>query len=58
MGALRISKGKYQALIFQGLNNFKSKEKKIVKYKKPKSDNEDERSNLTGEGSMKKSKKK
>ena len=58
MGSLRISKGKDNALIFQGSKNSKSKEKQIVKEMKPKSDNEDERSNLIDEGSMKKLKKK
>ena len=52
MGALRYSKGKDDALIVQVGNNFKSKEKK------PKSDNEDETSKPTDEGSMKKVKKK
>ena len=58
MGALRVSKGKYHAIIVQGSNNAKSKENQIVKENNPKSDNDDERSNLTDEGSMKKVKKK
>ena len=58
MGALRSSKGKDNALIFQGINNARSKDKQMVKEKKPKSNNEDERSNLIDEGSMKKFKKK
>ena len=58
MGALRISKGKDHALIVQGSKNARSKEKQIVKEKKPKLDNEDESSNPTDEGSMKKVKKK
>ena len=60
MWVLRISKGKDHALIVQGNKNAKSKEKKIVKEKKPKSNNEDEGPNPTDEGSnsMKKVKKK
>ena len=58
MGALRISDGKDHALIVQGSNNANSKEKKLVKEKKPRSGNEYGRSNLTDEGSMKKFKKK
>ena len=58
MSAIIIYKGKDNALIFQVSNNSKSKEKQIVKEKKPNSDNEDERSNLTHEGWMKKVKKK
>ena len=58
MGALKYSKGKYHDLIVQGGNNTKSKEKKIVKEKKPKSDIGNESSNPTDEGSMKKVKKK
>ena len=50
MGALRSSKGKYHSLIVQGSKNVRSKEKQILKEKKPKLDNEDGRSNLTGEG--------
>ena len=42
MGALKYSNGKYHALIFQGIKNTKSKEKQIVKEKKPKSEIEDE----------------
>ena len=42
----------------QGIMNTKSKEKQIVKAYKPKSDNEDESSKPTDEGSMKKVKKK
>ena len=58
MGSLRISKGKDHSLIVQGSRNAKSKEKQIVKEKKPKSDNEDESLKPTDEGSMKKVKKK
>ena len=58
MGAFRISKGKDHALIVQGSDNERSKEKKIVKEKNPKSNNEDESSKPTDEGSMKKVKKK
>ena len=50
MGALRISKGKGHALIVQGSKNAKSKEKKIVKEKKPNLDNEDGGSMPTNEG--------
>ena len=57
MGALRSSKGKDHALIFQGSKNIKSKENQIVKEKKPKSDIEDETLKPTDEGSMKKVKK-
>ena len=42
MGALRYSKGEDHALIFQGIKNINSKEKQIVKEKKPKSEIEDE----------------
>ena len=58
MEYIRISKGKDDAIIFKLIKNENSKEKQIVKEKKPKSDNEDERSNLTDEGSMKKVNKK
>ena len=58
MGSLRISKGKDHDIIVQGSKNAKSKENQIVKEKKPKSDNKDEGSNPTDEGSMKKVKKK
>ena len=58
MGALIISKGKDHSLIVQGSTNANSKEKQIVKENKPKSDNEDERSNVNDEGSMNKAKKK
>ena len=58
MGALRYSNGKDHSLIVQGSNNSKSKEKQIVKENKPKSDNEDESSNPTNEGSRKKIRKK
>ena len=57
MGALRISKGKDHALIVLGSKNSKSKEKQIVKEKKPKSGNEDEGSNPTDEGLKKVNKK-
>ena len=50
MGALKIYKGKDHTLIVQGSKNAKSKEKKKVKEKYPKSDNEDEGSNPTDEG--------
>ena len=58
MGALRSSKGKDHALIFQGINNSISKDNQIVKEKNPKLDNEDESSKPTNEGSMKKVKNK
>ena len=58
MGSLRYSKGKYNAFIVQGSNNSKSKEKQIVKEKKPKSEIEDEGSKPTDEDSVKKVKKK
>ena len=58
MGDLRYSKRKDHALIVQGRNDAISKEKKIVKEKKPKLDNEDESLKPTDEGSMKKVKKK
>ena len=52
MGALRSSKDKDHALMVQGSKNARSKEKQIVKEKKPKSDNEDESSKPIDEGSM------
>ena len=58
MGALRYFKGKYHTLIVKGSNNIKSKEKQIVKEKKPKSVIEDEGSKPTDEDSMKKVEKK
>ena len=58
MGSLRYSNGKDNSLIVQGSKNARSKEKKIVKEKKPKLDNEDESSKPIDEGSMKKVKKK
>ena len=58
MGSLISSKGKDHALIVQGSKNAKSKVKRIVKEKNPKSNNEDESSKPTDEGSMKKVKKK
>ena len=58
MSSLRIYKGKDHALIFQGTKNVKSKEKQIVKYKKPKSGTEDESLEPIDEVSMKKFKKK
>ena len=58
MGALRISKENDHTLIVQGSKNAKSKEKQTVKEKKLRSDNEDESSKPTDEGSMKKVKKK
>ena len=57
-GALRIYKRNEYAIIVQGSKNEKSKEKQIVKEKNPKSNNEDESSKPTDEGSMKKVKKK
>ena len=54
MGAIRYYKGRDYSLIVQGRKNTRSKEKQIVKEKKPKSDNEDESSKPTDEGSMKK----
>ena len=58
MGAIRISNGKDHALIVQGSKNSNSKEKKIVKGKKPKSNNEDESSRPIDDSSVKKFKKK
>ena len=60
MGNIKISQEKYNSLIFQGRNNSKRKEKKIVKEKKPKSNDEDEESKPVDQGSnsMKKFKKK
>ena len=58
MGAIISSKGKDHALIAQGNKHIKSKEKKVVKEKKPKSDIEDESSKPTNEDSVKKGKKK
>ena len=58
MGSLIFSKGKDHSIIVQGSNTEISKEKQIVKEKKPKSDNEDESSKPTDGGSMKKFKKK
>ena len=58
MSSLISSKGKDHALIVQGIKNAKSKYKQIVKENMLKSDNEDERSKLTYESSMKKVKKK
>ena len=58
MGALRYFNCKDHSLIVQGSNNTESKENKIVKEKKPKSDNEDESLKPTDEGSMKKVEKK
>ena len=46
MGTLKISKSKDHALIVQGSKNANSKEKKILKEKKPMSGIEDEGSNL------------
>ena len=56
MGVLNSSKGKDHALIVQGSNNVKSKEKQIVK--KLKSEIEDENLKPTDEDSIKKGKKK
>ena len=42
MGTFKITNNKDHKLIFQGSKNAKSKEKKIVKEKKPKSDDENE----------------
>ena len=58
MGSLISSKRKDHSLIVQGIKNNKSKEKQIVKEKKPKSDIEDQSSKPTNEDSMKKVKKK
>ena len=58
MGALKYSSGKDHTLMVQGSKNTKSKEKQIVKEKKPKLEIEDEGSKLTDEDSMKKVKKK
>ena len=54
MGDIVSYKGKDHALIIQGSKNEISKEKQIVKQKKPKSDNEDECLKPIDEGSMKK----
>ena len=58
MGSLSSSKGKDHALKVQGSKNTKSKEKQIVKEKKPKSEIEDESSKPTDEDSVKKVNKK
>ena len=58
MGSIIYSKGKDHALKVQGSKNTKSKEKQIVKEKKPKSEIEDESSKPTDEDSVKKVKKK
>ena len=58
MGVLKSSKGKDHALMVQGSKNIKSKEKQIVKEKKPKSEIEDESLNPIDEDSVKKVKKK
>ena len=58
MDDIRFSNGKDHALIVQGRNNTKFKEKKIVKQKKPKSEIEDESLKPTDEDSMKKVKNK
>ena len=57
MVSLRSSKGNDHALIVQGIENTKSKEKQIVKEKNPKSEIEDKGLKLTNEYSMKKVKK-
>ena len=58
MGALTYSKGNYHSLMVQGSKNARSKEKQIVKEKKPKSEIEDESLNPTDEDSVKKGKNK
>ena len=58
MGAFRSSKSKDHSLIVQGSKNTESKEKQIVKEKKPKLQIEDDSLNRTDEDSMKKIKKK
>ena len=58
IGTLRTSNREDHALIVKGSKNSKSKEKKIVKEKKPNTDSEDASLNPTDEGSMKKVKKK
>ena len=58
MGSLKYSKGKDHALMVQGSKNARSKEKQIVKEKKPKSEIEDESSKPTDEDLVKKVKKK
>ena len=58
MGALKYSKSNHHALMVQGSKNIKSKEKQIVKEKKPKSEIEDESSKPIDEDSVKKTKKK
>ena len=58
MGFLNYSKVKDNFLLFQVNNNFKSKEKQIVKENKTKSEIEDEVLKPTNEDSMKKVKKK
>ena len=58
MGVLNSPKSKDHAFLVQGKKNVKSKEKQIVKEKKPKSEIEDESSKSTYEDSVKKVKKK
>ena len=58
MGFLISYNGNYHSLIVQGIKNIQSKEKKIVKEKKPKLEIEDESLKPTDEDSIKKSKKK
>ena len=58
MGSIKYHKGKYHDLMVQGSKNTKSKEKKIMKEKKPKSEIEDKGSKPIDENSMKKGKKK
>ena len=58
MGAIRSSNGNDHSLIFIVSKNSRSKEKQIMKEKKPKSEIEDESLKPTEEDSMKKVKKK
>ena len=58
MGSLKYFNGKDHSLMVQGINNTKSKEKKIVKEKKPKSKIEDKSLKPIDEDSVKKVKKK
>ena len=52
MDPLKYSKGKDNFLMFQARKNVKSKEKQIVKHKKPNSKIEDESSKPTDEDSI------
>ena len=58
MGVIKYCNGKDYALMDQGSKNTKSKQKQIVKEKKPKLEIEDESLKPTNEDSIKKTKKK